>query len=579
MGTQWVIVEGMPWRVLRVGRGFRVEGLWVIEGEEAARRHFPPGPDLTPSPSPEGRRERETPGADASSSFCHKIAECLKTNGYRGEGVLLGLAAWRAAVAELGPQPLEVERDHEAMALALEGELPWAAEEFVADFVRVRSGFGVDNVGLIDRGQVHGRPNGAVIQPADDAGGLRLPLAERQSILTSGSAPGGRAETERGHLGFAVLTEELLAWLAEWEQVGIWVQGICPWSLIRVQGLVRERAVGDNDLVVMGEDGGDVSLVQLVDGMVAKWEWLPEGVGIRERLMVDGLGWNDEEETRNPKREIRKGEAESHVSVVELREEIVEGLRELVGEKLRWVDESKGGGANQAGRILTGRDRAWVDWRRGVLADPYPYRAVRGLALATALMWLLVMGTLIVGLHRRAGEYESRAKSLTEHQSELYRNLMPGQKVPIGIRRRLESEVARLKAERGDQGASAGLVSTPEILERGLSALPESVRMRIKSIEIDGPRFTLDCETQTIADATAIVEAMSQNRFEVEAPRTELLNGIVPLRIVAMWKGNGETVNATGPLTTGASPGGRGEKETLGANVSGSLNEKAGDAK
>ena len=65
----------------------------------------------------------------------HDLVECLKSNGYRGEGVFLGLAAWRAAVGVIEPELEEVRRDPQALALVLESELPWAAEEYVADFV------------------------------------------------------------------------------------------------------------------------------------------------------------------------------------------------------------------------------------------------------------------------------------------------------------------------------------------------------------------------------------------------------------------------------------------------------------
>ena len=160
MGTQWVIVEGETWRVVRV-RGLKVDGLWLIDGEDKDRspieKSLVERSTLTPGLSPGGRGEDGTLGADASGSprgdahFANAVTECLLANGYRGEGVLLGLASWRAAVGEIGPQPVEVERDHQALTLALEGELPWAAEEFVADFMRTRRGLMVDGLWLIDQ--------------------------------------------------------------------------------------------------------------------------------------------------------------------------------------------------------------------------------------------------------------------------------------------------------------------------------------------------------------------------------------------------------------------------------------------
>ena len=81
------------------------------------------------------------------------------------------------------------------------------------------------------------------------------------------------------------------------------------------------------------------------------------------------------------------------------------------------------------------------------------------------------------------------------------------------------------------------LVSTPQILEHCVAALPESIRLRVRSIEVDGAQVTVDCETLSLSDSATLVEALSREGFEVTAPRTELVGGLVPLKLTAMWKG------------------------------------------
>ena len=69
-----------------------------------------------------------------SSRDAGAIASALRASGYRGEPVLLALAAMMCL-----PAPISLEgigpRDRKAMLFRLEEQLPIAAEEFVADFV------------------------------------------------------------------------------------------------------------------------------------------------------------------------------------------------------------------------------------------------------------------------------------------------------------------------------------------------------------------------------------------------------------------------------------------------------------
>jgi hypothetical protein len=526
MGTQWVIVEGEPWRVVRVrGGGVEVFDVGPVrrEGAGEVERTFGGSSlksrTLTPSPSPPGRGEQDITDGPMGPSHegIDRVIECLKANGYRGEGVLLGLASWRAGVAGMGAQPEEVRRDVGAMALVLEGELPWAAEEFVAGFVK-RDGqmcpsYGrtVDSKGALDRGR---------------------------GTLTPGPSPGGRGEqSTEGYLGIAVRTEEVSSWLREWEAAGVWIQGIVPWALVRVQSLVKDRLVGADDLVVIGEEEGAVSLVELREGRVAGWEWLPDGGSeeIGRRVVVSALreGFADAEE--------RTGQGA--YSTVGLGDAVVEELRQVAGDRVRAVTAPPHG-ALFAAKILSGRERPWVNWRQGVLADPHPYRAVRSLAIVAAVMSLIAMGMLIVGIRTRAERYEDQAREFSEQQTKLFQATLPGQRVTVGVRRRFESELVRLKAERGDANSGSQLVATPAILERGLAAIPETLRVRIKSIEVDGPQLTLDCEVRSLTESALLVDALTQAGFEVASPRTELVNGIVPLRLSAAWKSDADKTEA-----------------------------------
>lgn len=454
MGTTWAIVEGERWRVLRV-RGGRVEVFEV--------------------------------GGDGQMCPSHDLAECLKLNGYRGEGVFLGLAAWRAVVGVIEAELEEVRRDPQALALVLENELPWAAEEFVADFV------------------------------------------------ASG----------RKFVGVAVQWGEVKEWVQGLEDAGVWVQSISAWSLVRIQGLMR-GGIGANQWVVLAEEGDAASLMALRGGRLVAWEWLPspdvETLRTRMGLMQVREAPAVAEGTDRIVHPT-EGEADKNVCptgmqwvYVGIDEATQAALSEWVGESVR-IAESADMSASQARKILAGKERPWVEWRRGALADPRPYRSVRGLSLFTAVLGLVAMGLLIAAIRVRAGQYESQAIAFSGEQTTLFQELMPRQKVPVGVRIRLESELVKLKAERGNPEAVTRLVSTPEILEHCIAALPELIRLRVRTIEVTGAQVTLDCETLSLSDSAILVDALNREGFEVTAPRTELVGGLVPLKLMATWKG------------------------------------------
>ncbi len=460
MQTTWAIVEGESWRVLRV-RGGRVEVFEVV----VTGRELVGGRPSPPAPLPGG----EGSWKDGQMCPSYDLVECLKLNGYRGEGVFLGLAAWRAAVGVIEPELEEVRRDPQALAIVLENELPWAAEEFVADFV----------------------PNG------------------------------------RQFLGVAVPWGELKELVQGLEDAGVWVQSIGAWSLVQLQGLMR-GGIGANQWVVLAEGGNASSLLALRGGRLVSWEWLPS---------------RDVETLRTRMGLMLVREADRNVCSTDVRwvyvgvdEATQAALSESVGASMR-IAESADMAASQVRRILAGKERPWVEWRRGALADSRPYRSVRGLSLLTAIMGLVAMGLLIAAIRVRAGQYESQAMALSGEQTKLFHELLPRQKVPVGVRIRLESELVKLKAERGNPEAAIQLVSTPEILEHCVAALPESIRLRVRSIEVNGSQVTLDCETLSLSDSAILVDALNLEGFEVTAPRTELVGGLVPLKLLATWKG------------------------------------------
>jgi hypothetical protein len=174
-----------------------------------------------------------------------------------------------------------------------------------------------------------------------------------------------------------------------------------------------------------------------------------------------------------------------------------------------------------ADRILHGELDAPLELRRDAFGRKRGHTALRryavALQLAGAVLLLVTAGTF---LYR--GRVASReADHVAAREVEAFRRVFPNTKVPVGIRGRLESELAKLKGLQGDETSLPNSVSATKILHGLLAALPTDHRFRLLEIRIEDGRLYLDGEVRDHGDAELIAQRLRAGGLEVASPRTQ----------------------------------------------------------
>jgi hypothetical protein len=138
-------------------------------------------------------------------------------------------------------------------------------------------------------------------------------------------------------------------------------------------------------------------------------------------------------------------------------------------------------------------------------------------------MVVLLVSTTSVLLYRGCAAGRDAAL-LTAGQVEVFREIFPNTKVPVGIKSRLESELAKLKGLQGDDSSLPAAVSAVTMLHEMLAALPTDRRFQLLEIRIEEGRLYLDGEVIAHGDAEAIAQRLRAGGFEVAPPRTQRLD-------------------------------------------------------
>jgi type II secretory pathway component PulL len=187
--------------------------------------------------------------------------------------------------------------------------------------------------------------------------------------------------------------------------------------------------------------------------------------------------------------------------------------------------------------VVSGRRKPWIELHRGELGKYDPHRPIRGslrsLAAAAASALLLLSGAAWI----RAEGYQRLTQAYQQPQAEIFRRLYPGNRVPVGISARLQSEHRKLAGTSGRLEGTPRLRSATLLLRDALAPLPEELRYRLLEIRLEEDRVYLDGEVRRHGDADLLADALRKSGFTVDAPRTENLAD----------KGVAVTITATQP--------------------------------
>lgn len=335
----------------------------------------------------------------------------------------------------------------------------------------------------------------------------------------------------RNHvLGIAVETVPVARMVESLEARGVPVQTISPLALLTLQTLIASIAGGAPD-VVLWTLGNRIELFHLVDGRPGRWCSIPaEPAAVRQALQMFGLG------QAAPLQVVAWQPDEALTATLS-------GIAEI-----EWRGQSRIGDSDAveaaletARGILAGQWSPWIELRRDGLASSDPYRLVRGLLRMVGTTAAMLLLTLVGVFWYRGLQYERLAEDCQREQALIFQRVLPGQRVPAGIRKRLESECAKIAGLRGEAADLPESASARTPFHRLLAGLPASLPVRLLEIRVDRDRIdSLQGEVRSFGDHQQLTESLRAQGFEIEPSPSENLPGGrgVSLRISnAKWRG------------------------------------------
>ena len=167
--------------------------------------------------------------------------------------------------------------------------------------------------------------------------------------------------------------------------------------------------------------------------------------------------------------------------------------------------------------LLDNRSQRWFDLRRDQLGPTDPLRAIgkqlRWVSVAAALCFL----AFAIGGWWRSSWIEQEITRTQNEQNELFREAFPGSRVSA-VLRRVRSEHTRVRGSRGQNPDVEVPVSATKVLRELLTGLPEDVKFKIASIDIQSGNAQVDLAVQKFPHIDTIVDALSARGFVVPDP-------------------------------------------------------------
>jgi hypothetical protein len=177
--------------------------------------------------------------------------------------------------------------------------------------------------------------------------------------------------------------------------------------------------------------------------------------------------------------------------------------------------------AIRGGREAAGEARSWFDLTHSELHTGDALAPIHAPLRFAALSAAVLLVCLTAALMLRAFRYERLAEAMHSQQQDVFRETLPGQRVPIGVRSRLEREHQRLAGVTGRSKSVPLLNSALLSLRDALSGLPVDIRFRLLEARFDGNHVSLDAEIRGHGDADLLAAALRKAGFDVTPPHTE----------------------------------------------------------
>lgn len=320
-------------------------------------------------------------------------------------------------------------------------------------------------------------------------------------------------------LGVAVETAELLPLMASLEQAGLAIAEVVPTSLLALQPIMQDRA-GSVAYLWQAEERVEMFFVH--DGRLVDWRLLPaDSMGLRREKVV---------RTRQQLPEV----------TIAIGFDDEDFVRTAWCGAIEFVEHDRLARACEAvARVRRGSEPAIVDLRRDQLRNQESLRPFNDGWIPLTVVACLALIVLGIALQWRAHRYRIAERQLEVVQADVFQQAFPGQRVPLGVRARLESELAKLSAD-GAPGDQATITPQVRNFEAVLRALPRELQSAWEHVRVSEPGdILLEGQLGSAAEAETVRRALAEAGFEVESlDPTPLKDEHVAVRVRARRKRN-----------------------------------------
>jgi len=173
---------------------------------------------------------------------------------------------------------------------------------------------------------------------------------------------------------------------------------------------------------------------------------------------------------------------------------------------------------------MAGKPVGWVDFRAGNLTRKNQWSRMGKLVNAAVVIGVSFLISLASLLLLRTSEFNAISNEYEAMQQQHYRLLYPDRQMPVNVKARLKSDLARLQ---GVSGLTGDMPSQPialETLRNVMASLPAGeVTLRITHIQIGPRRVRLEGQARSHTDAEVISRHIQRAGLETDAPQSESL--------------------------------------------------------
>lgn len=401
-------------------------------------------------------------------TIAREIADFANQNRLNKRDCVLAVHSLSTLFARFPYDPATTSRDRDAMRYRLESDLPVDAENAIADYA-------------FDKNQI--------------------------SAIT-------------------ILRDRWHSFMDAVESEGIRIQQIVPQIVCQLQSAVDRQTLRPDSVSLWLQDDG-IDLVQLIDGTVTHWRHLPQDQHRpkdQQRLAAElkFIG-TDSVDVRDLRRERNDEATTAWLANVPLAVEFYDEVGNTDADEVL---------LRQAGRYLSRKSEPWFQLRRDELASHDPWRTHRRELRRAVFACTAGLACVLGACWWQAHQYNSIAQQEDDRVREVFRQTLPGKRVPTALLTGLRTTKRSLVGV----GAASKGIEPPRpamgVLRRLMSALPEDTAIEVNQIRIENARFVIDLDTATIEDAGTVASSLQDAGMLVSPPSTTASNaGRVNARI------------------------------------------------